>query len=73
MEKCFFCHKYMIPGHPEIQREKTYLDAEKPVPWVRAFWTPEFVFFRHSRTSAGPASTVPNATAMCEHGQAAVG
>ncbi len=47
VEKCFFCHDYVIPNHPEIRKEKSYLDAKKPVPWVRLFWTPEFVFFRH--------------------------
>jgi hypothetical protein len=31
LEKCFFCHKYVIPEHPE----------------VRAFWVPDFVFFNH--------------------------
>jgi hypothetical protein len=47
VEKCFFCHDYVIPDHPEIQKEKSYLRAKKPVPWIRVFWTPEFVFFRH--------------------------
>ncbi len=47
VEKCFFCHKYIIPQHPEILREKAYLDSHKPVPWVQAFWVPDFVFFRH--------------------------
>ena len=47
VEKCFFCHDYVIPNHPEIRKEKGYLDAKKPVPWVRVFWVPEFVFFRH--------------------------
>ncbi len=47
VEKCFFCHDYVIPDHPEIQKEKSYLDEKKPVPWIRVFWTPEYVFFRH--------------------------
>jgi hypothetical protein len=47
VEKCFFCHKYVIPDHPEIRKEKSYFDARKPMAWVRVFWTPEFVFFRH--------------------------
>ena len=47
VEKCFFCHKYIIPDHPEILKEKAYLDAKIPVRWVRVFWVPEFVFFRH--------------------------
>jgi hypothetical protein len=47
MEKCFYCHNYIIPTHPEILKEKTYLDAAKPVPWVRIFYVPDFVKFRH--------------------------
>ncbi len=47
LEKCFFCHKYIIPDHPEILKLKAYFDARKPVRWVRVFWVPEFVFFRH--------------------------
>ncbi|MBI5603441.1 MAG: cytochrome c3 family protein [Deltaproteobacteria bacterium] len=47
MEKCFFCHRYIIPTHPEILKEKAYLDSRKPVPWVRIFYVPDFVKFRH--------------------------
>jgi hypothetical protein len=45
--KCFFCHKYIIPNHPEIQKEERYLNTNTPVPWVRIFWVPDFVFFNH--------------------------
>ena len=48
VKKCFFCHEYVIPRHPEIQKEKSYYDAQKPVPWKRVFWVPDFVFFHHS-------------------------
>ena len=47
VEKCFFCHKYVIPEHPEILKEKQFYDSDRPVPWVRAFWVPDFVFFNH--------------------------
>ena len=33
VEKCFFCHKYIIPMHPEILKEKEYFDRKVPVPW----------------------------------------
>lgn len=45
--KCFFCHKYVIPTHPELLREKGYLDAGAPVPWLRVFSVPDHVKFRH--------------------------
>jgi hypothetical protein len=47
MEKCFFCHKYIIPTHPEILKEKEYFEKGRPVPWVRIFYVPDFVKFRH--------------------------
>jgi len=47
VEKCFYCHKYIIPTHPEILKEKKYYDNAKPVPWVRIFYVPDFVKFRH--------------------------
>lgn len=47
VEKCFFCHKYVIPMHPQIVQEKKHLDSKTPVPWVRIFFVPDFVKFRH--------------------------
>ena len=47
MEKCFFCHKYIIPMHPQIVKEKRHLDAKVPVAWVRLYFVPDFVKFRH--------------------------
>ena len=47
VEKCFFCHLYIIPQHPEIVREHKYLLAKKPVPWIRIFFTPDYVYFHH--------------------------
>jgi len=47
VEKCFFCHKYILPEHPEIRKEKRYYDENRPVPWVRIFYVPDFVKFKH--------------------------
>jgi len=47
IEKCFFCHKYIIPQHPQILNEWEHFVAKKPVPWVRIFFTPDYVFFHH--------------------------
>jgi hypothetical protein len=46
-EKCFYCHKYVIPGHPEILKEEDFLKRAAPVPWKRIFWVPDHVFFNH--------------------------
>src|SRR5512143_1923381 len=47
MEKCFFCHTYIIPDHPQIKKEREHFESKKPVPWVRIFWVPDFVYFQH--------------------------
>ena len=47
VEKCFYCHEYIIPNHPEIQKEKSYYVNNQPVPWKRIFILPDFVYFRH--------------------------
>jgi len=47
VEKCFFCHLYIIPQHPQIVKEHEHLLAKKPVPWIRIFFTPDYVFFHH--------------------------
>jgi len=47
LQKCFFCHNYVIPLHPEIQREKRHYESGEPVRWVKAFYVPDFVKFRH--------------------------
>jgi len=47
IRKCFFCHKYIIPQHPEIQKELEHFQTRKPVPWIRIFFTPDYVYFHH--------------------------
>jgi hypothetical protein len=47
LEKCFFCHEYIIPNHPQIVKEKQHYKNKIPVPWVRIFYVPDYVKFRH--------------------------
>jgi predicted CXXCH cytochrome family protein len=47
MQKCFFCHDYIIPQHPEIVKERKHYDADDPVKWVRIFYLPDYVKFQH--------------------------
>ncbi len=49
VEKCLYCHKYIIPNHPEIQKEHQYFNTGTPTPWVKANYLPEHVFFNHER------------------------
>jgi hypothetical protein len=47
VEKCFFCHMYVIPLHPEIRKELAHYAGGKPVPWKRIYYVPDYVKFRH--------------------------
>ncbi|MEJ2730279.1 MAG: cytochrome c3 family protein [Deltaproteobacteria bacterium] len=49
VEKCLYCHKYIIAGHPEILKEHRYFDTETPTPWVKVNYVPEHVLFNHQR------------------------
>jgi hypothetical protein len=49
VEKCLFCHKYIIPNHPEIRKEHRYFNTRTPTPWRKANYLPEHVLFSHQR------------------------
>ena len=49
VEKCLYCHNYVITHHPEIRKEHHYFDTKTSTPWVKANYIPEHVFFKHER------------------------
>ena len=49
VEKCLYCHNYIIANHPEIKKEHAYFNTKTPTPWVKANYLPEYVFFNHQR------------------------
>jgi len=49
VEKCLYCHNYIIANHPEIRKEHTYYNTNTPTPWVKVFYVPEHVQFNHQR------------------------
>lgn len=49
VEKCLYCHKFIIPNHPEIQKEHQYFNTQTPTPWKKVFYVPEHVMFNHER------------------------
>lgn len=49
VEKCLYCHKYIIPMHPEILKEHNYFNTRTSTPWVKVNYLPEHVFFNHER------------------------
>jgi hypothetical protein len=49
VEKCLYCHNYIIANFPEILKEHRYYNAGMPTPWVKANYLPEHVLFNHQR------------------------
>ncbi len=49
VEKCLYCHKYIISNHFEIVKEHQYFNTNTPVPWKKVFYLPEHVLFNHER------------------------
>lgn len=47
MQKCFFCHDHIIRTHPELVKERRHYESGDPVKWVRIFYLPDFVKFKH--------------------------
>jgi hypothetical protein len=49
VEKCLYCHNYIIVKFPWIQKEHGYFSTRTPTPWVKVNYIPEHVFFNHQR------------------------
>jgi hypothetical protein len=49
VEKCLYCHDYIIANHPEILKEHNYYNSNTPIPWRKVFYLPEHVVFNHER------------------------
>lgn len=49
VEKCLFCHNFIIANHPEIRKEHDYFNSNTSIPWAKVFYLPEHVVFNHER------------------------
>jgi hypothetical protein len=49
VEKCLYCHNYIIANHPWIQKEHNYYDTKTPTPWIKVNGIAEHVLFNHQR------------------------
>jgi mono/diheme cytochrome c family protein len=48
VERCMGCHKIIAAqGNPEVQKLHDYWERKEPIPWVRVFKVPEFVYYPH--------------------------
>jgi hypothetical protein len=47
------CHRAVARNSPQIAEIRRFVDAKMPIPWVRAYRNPDFVFFSHERHARG--------------------
>jgi hypothetical protein len=45
--KCMTCHKSVKKDSPQIQKLSAFAARNEPVPWVRVYQIPGYVFFSH--------------------------
>ena len=49
VEKCLYCHNYIIAAHPQILKEHRYFNTGTPTPWKKVNYLAEHVLFNHQR------------------------
>jgi hypothetical protein len=47
VSKCMTCHQAVKKDSPAIQKLAGFAASKEPVPWVRVYQIPSFVFFSH--------------------------
>jgi hypothetical protein len=47
VSKCMTCHQSVKKDSPAIQKLAAFAAGKEPVPWVRVYQIPSFVFFSH--------------------------
>jgi len=49
VEKCLYCHHYILHSFPEVLRVHDWLESNTPAAWVKVNYVPEHVVFNHQR------------------------
>lgn len=47
VEICAGCHFVVRPDSPQVQEVMNYANNQQPIPWVRVYRVPDFVYFSH--------------------------
>jgi hypothetical protein len=47
--KCMSCHTAVKADSPEIRKIAEFAASKKPIPWVRVYQLPGYVWFSHKR------------------------
>ncbi len=56
VELCAGCHLVVAPTNPEVQKLMSYRNSQQPIPWVRVYRVPDFVYFTHQMHIAADVS-----------------
>jgi len=67
VSRCMGCHRITAADRPEVQKLAGFFNKNEPIPWVRVFKVPEYVYFPHKphiranvtcQTCHGPVETM---------------
>ena len=47
--QCMLCHEGVKKEIPSIRRLAEYAKQQRPIPWVRVYRVPDFIFFSHAK------------------------
>jgi hypothetical protein len=47
VSRCMGCHRITAADRPEIQKLAGFFNKNEPIPWIRIFKVPEYVYFPH--------------------------
>ncbi|HEX6545556.1 MAG TPA: cytochrome c3 family protein [Bryobacteraceae bacterium] len=45
--KCMYCHRTIKTDSPGIKTLQAYAERKRPIPWVRVYEIPSYVYFSH--------------------------
>jgi hypothetical protein len=53
VERCMGCHSSLTKDTSDIRKLKEYWDQEQPIPWVKVYDLPDYIYFPHKRHVKG--------------------
>lgn len=49
VQRCMGCHASVRTDSSEIKKLRRYWDEQKPIPWIKVYNLPDYVYFPHKR------------------------
>lgn len=53
VQRCMGCHASIRTDSPEIKKIHKYWNAQEPIPWVKVYDLPDYIYFPHKRHVKG--------------------